>query len=298
MNPVKSNKNTEETGPDLKAVREEKGLTLKEISHRTRISVSVLDAIEKKEFQKLPEPVYSKAFIKSYAQTLDIESEKLLSLYNGYLEELEASKETNIVEEKSLWSGPLYKIFAWVGVALFVSLVIFIIFSGNHKETLETAEAPSVEVTPPNESIEAMGAKPQTQEISSQITKENADTQTTDEGKPDTPKTEDTEVALQTEDSEQTTTQQAEPAIEDKPYTLDIEATELSWLEIIEDYNPPYEVLLRPGEKLTRKAREKFIVFIGNAGGVNVKFQGKSIGPLGEHGKVIRLILPGHNVTN
>jgi len=298
MNPVKSNKNTEETGPDLKAVREEKGLTLKEISHRTRISVSVLNDIEKKEFQKLPEPVYSKAFIKSYARALDIDSEIIISLYNGYLEELEASKQTNIVEEKSLWSGLLYKIFAWIGVALFVSLVIFIIFSGNHKETLETAKAPSVEVTPPNESIEALGAKPQTQEISSQITKENADTQTTDEGKPDTPKTEDTEVALQTENSEQTTTQQAEPAIEDKPYTLDIEATELSWLKIIEDYNPPYEVLLRPGEKLTRKAQEKFIVFIGNAGGVNVKFQGKSIGPLGEHGKVIRLILPGHNVTN
>ncbi len=298
MNPVKPNKNTEETGPDLKAVREEKGSTLKEISYRTRISISVLAAIEKKEFQKLPEPVYSKAFIKSYAQALDIDSETIISLYNGYLEELEASKETNIVVEKSLWSRPLYKIFAWVGVALFVSLVIFIIFSGNHKETLETAKAPPVKVTPPNESIEAIGAKTQTQEISSQTTKEEADTQTIDEGQPDTPKTEDTEVALQTENSEQTTPQQAEPAIEDKHYTLDIGATELSWLKIIEDYNPPYEVLLRPGEKLTRKAQEKFIVFIGNAGGVNVKFQGESIGPLGEHGKVIRLILPGHDVTN
>ena len=298
MNTLKPNKNTEETGPDLKAVREEKGLTLKEISHRTRISVSVLNAIEEKDFQKLPEPVYSKAFIKSYAQTLDVDSEKILSLYNSYLEELEASKEQNVVEEKSVWSRPLYKVFAWVGVVLFVFLVIFIIFSGNHEETLEPATAPSVEVTPPHKSIETVDAKTQTQEISSQITKEKADTQPIDEGQPDTPKTEDTEAALQTENSKQTTTQQAETVIEDKPYTLDIEATELSWLEIIEDYNPPYEVLLRPGEKLTRKAREKFIVFIGNAGGVNVKFQGKSIGPLGEHGKVIRLILPGHDITN
>ena len=77
-----------------------------------------------------------------------------------------------------------------------------------------------------------------------------------------------------------------------KTYVMEIEATELTWLKIVEDFKPNEEILMKPGETITREASKKFIVYIGNAGGVNVSFQGKPLGPLGEHGKVVRLILP------
>jgi cytoskeleton protein RodZ len=73
---------------------------------------------------------------------------------------------------------------------------------------------------------------------------------------------------------------------------LTIEATDQTWLKIAVDDDRPYEILLKPGEKIYREASEKFTIDIGNAGGVNILFQGKSLGVLGKRGDVIHLTLP------
>jgi hypothetical protein len=71
-----------------------------------------------------------------------------------------------------------------------------------------------------------------------------------------------------------------------------IEAREDSWLNITEDRSPPYQITLKTGEKLSRKAREFFIIDVGNAAGVNITFLGKSLGNLGRKGQVVHLRLP------
>ena len=74
-------------------------------------------------------------------------------------------------------------------------------------------------------------------------------------------------------------------------YHLSIEATELTWLRIGEGQNSPYEVLLQAGEKIERRA-PSFVIDIGNAGGINVEFQGSPLSNLGEPGQVVHLRLP------
>jgi hypothetical protein len=49
---------------------------------------------------------------------------------------------------------------------------------------------------------------------------------------------------------------------------------------------------LKTGEKLSRNAQEFFIVDVGNAAGVNITFQGTSLGNLGRKGQVVHLRLP------
>ena len=71
-----------------------------------------------------------------------------------------------------------------------------------------------------------------------------------------------------------------------------IEATEDTWLKITEDRNPPDQVTLKKGEKLSRTAREFFVIDVGNAAGVNITFLGKSLGNLGRKGQVVHLRLP------
>ena len=71
-----------------------------------------------------------------------------------------------------------------------------------------------------------------------------------------------------------------------------IEATEHTWLKITEDRNPPYQTTLKAGDTLSRKAREFFIVDVGNAAGVKITFNGKSLGDLGRKGQVVHLRLP------
>jgi hypothetical protein len=71
-----------------------------------------------------------------------------------------------------------------------------------------------------------------------------------------------------------------------------IEATEATWLSITEDRKPPFQITLKKGDKLSRTAREFFIVDVGNAAGVNITFQGKTLGNLGRQGQVVHLRLP------
>jgi cytoskeleton protein RodZ len=81
-------------------------------------------------------------------------------------------------------------------------------------------------------------------------------------------------------------------AVSEKALHLVIEARESSWLRITEGRTPAYQVLLKPGEKIERTASDFFLLDIGNAGGVNLIFQGKPLGSLGKQGQVIHLRLP------
>ncbi|MEN6463919.1 MAG: DUF4115 domain-containing protein [Syntrophaceae bacterium] len=76
-----------------------------------------------------------------------------------------------------------------------------------------------------------------------------------------------------------------------------IYARQPAWMRIAEDNNPPYEVMLQPGDKLEREAA-KFRVKIGNARGVAVLFNNKQISLTGSgsnrlRGNVVSLKLPG-----
>jgi cytoskeleton protein RodZ len=299
MNSEKPKKSSEQTNIDYKSIREEKGLTLQEISQRTRISSSILTAIENREFHLLPEPVYTRAFIKIYAKSIDADSDELLSLYNSYIEEIDTSREQEELAKKSARSQSRYKVIGWTGAAVFIALFAILIFSYSNRDTTKNAREPSPETSTQQEQSREVDTRPSPQSEESQTTDSNVGQEKTDiqplkEEQIETPNTEqpDTDLTMEQKEPVASEEKKIETAIEEKKYSLEIEATELSWLKVIEDYKEPYEILLRPGETLKRKASEKFILFIGNAGGIKINFQGKALAPLGEHGKVIRLILP------
>ena len=65
----------------------------------------------------------------------------------------------------------------------------------------------------------------------------------------------------------------------------------MTWLRITADQNPSYQILMKPGEKI-QKSASSFVIDVGNAGGIDIEFQGKSLGNLGERGQVVHLKLP------
>jgi cytoskeletal protein RodZ len=82
------------------------------------------------------------------------------------------------------------------------------------------------------------------------------------------------------------------PPTEKKELQIKIIAQEDTWLRITADDESPLEVLLKPGEKIERTALNQLTVDIGNAGGIEVIFQGKSLGKLGKSGEVVHLKFP------
>ena len=69
-------------GVSLKRERELRGISLAEIAKTTKISVRLLEAIEKDRFDILPEGVFRKSFIKSYAKYLGMNEEQILHEYD------------------------------------------------------------------------------------------------------------------------------------------------------------------------------------------------------------------------
>jgi cytoskeletal protein RodZ len=80
-----------EIGERLKSAREEKQLTYEELQEITKIQKRYLVALEQGDYRVLPGTFYVRAFIKNYAEAVDLDPEELLEEYSH---ELPAKKET------------------------------------------------------------------------------------------------------------------------------------------------------------------------------------------------------------
>jgi len=66
----------------MQILRQNVGMTLRQISDRTKISVRNLEAIERGEFKKLPGGIYATSYIRQYAREIGFDEFELLSQYH------------------------------------------------------------------------------------------------------------------------------------------------------------------------------------------------------------------------
>ncbi len=85
----------------LKERRNELGKELKEIAEVTRIKCAYLKSIEEDEFEKLPVEVYTKGYIREYAQFLGIPPDIALEPYENFLREKKGGKGKVSFQEKT-----------------------------------------------------------------------------------------------------------------------------------------------------------------------------------------------------
>lgn len=256
--------------PDLKALREACGLTTEDLFLKTRISATILNAIENGEFYLLPAPAFTKKIIQIYAEAVGTDAEIILAHYQRYVDEKQAvPKEVKVVKEPSAFDRkplPRFIWFAIPAVAIIASACIMYAFfhknetpgSLQHAVTTDKRQQVSPKPAP------APAAPPPAAVATVPLTPPPA------------------MVAIKE------TTQTPKNTL----LNLLIEATEDTWLKITEDSNPPYQITLKTGEKLSRTAGEFFTIDVGNAAGVNITFLGKSLGSLGRKGQVVHLRLP------
>ena len=65
----------------LEENRKRHGVSLEQISDRTKISTRFLRAIETEEFEKLPGGVFNTNYIRQYASSIDFPEDQLLECY-------------------------------------------------------------------------------------------------------------------------------------------------------------------------------------------------------------------------
>ncbi len=270
--------------PDLKSIRQSKGLTLDDIARRTRIRSNFLEAIEEGNYHLLPERYYVETFIKVYAETLGVDNAPFLARYRQTIEkpDVAARKETRTdvkTEPKKPRNRPALtkKHRLWIGWALstavILTLLVFILYP---RETVVEVPAPPLPAVKPA-AVPEKETPPPEEPLKSESAEKAG------------PSQEKSDVGQKPQTGKEPTAAAGEPK---KKYTLRVEAKELTWLRIREDKDAARQYLLKPGEKISRQAAERFEIDIGNAGGVDLYLQGKPLGSPGKSGEVLHLVLP------
>lgn len=65
-----------DVGTKLRRAREARGISLRQVAAATKISVSVLEALERNDISRLPGGIFSRAFVRSYAVEIGLDAEQ------------------------------------------------------------------------------------------------------------------------------------------------------------------------------------------------------------------------------
>lgn len=120
-----------ELGNRLKEARIAKGLTLEELQEITKIQVRYLTGIEEGNYSMMPGKFYVRAFIKQYAEAVDLSPEELFEEFEGEIPSPvneEISQNLSRVNSRKTLDSKNSKVFDILPTILIVLVVIGIIF--------------------------------------------------------------------------------------------------------------------------------------------------------------------------
>jgi cytoskeletal protein RodZ len=89
-------------GEKLRLAREERGISLRDISEQTRISMRYLEAIETDDYKRLPGGIFNRSFIKSYARYIGFDEKEAIEAYASTMRQKGESAEEPTTLPKSL----------------------------------------------------------------------------------------------------------------------------------------------------------------------------------------------------
>lgn len=303
-------------GDFFKQVRETKGLTVDEVASKTRIRTDFVKALEEGNFAKLPDQVFARGFVRSYARSLGLDEDDAIHRFiqsaGAFYEKQDERERLKVrqAEEERKRQANRKAVAIAIGIAI---LTLVILLSREQSSLLvrrTSTESPpsSTKRTTTPEATRTDQTRPAGDNLSSTTKPKPSETPPpqattrTDAGPahgappptataalpqqsttpiPPTVTSDGTLGGLSMEGS----------ASAEEPLVLELEATELSWVVIQVDGGSPQEALLRPGEKAKWKGQDQFTLTLGNAGGVKAELNGKPQKPFGPSGKVARDIL-------
>lgn len=304
----------ESIGEFFKQVRETKGLTIDEVASKTRIRNDFVKALEDGNFAKLPDQVFARGFVRSYARSLGLDEDDAIhrfvqsaGAYYDKQNERERLKVRQAEEERKRQANRKA-----VAVAIGIAILTLIFLLSREQSSLLVRRS-SVDL-PASTSKRISPQTPESQDVPSQ----QAVVVPAPKNKSGESASVQAKASLESSHGAATgpaPTASAAPdpaapapsslgsdgplggiSLEGSGATegqlaLDLEATELSWVVVQIDGGSPQEALLRPGEKARWKGQDQFILTLGNAGGVKAELNGKPQKSFGPSGKVARDIL-------
>jgi cytoskeleton protein RodZ len=289
-------------GETLRRARLQRNLELNRIADELKISASMLKAIEEERFDKLPGGVFARSFVRQYARLLELDEDEILTELKHVLQPApevpEISREAHVPDSEI----PLPRMSGWQAVgdrgarwsssvgALVLMVIVMLACAGayawwqrgrhpaaarvnapvaaqvSHPQAATSAQpapaAPTPEpAAPPIPAPAAGAARAEVPEAPSPAL-----------AKPVTPPA----------------PAEAAAAVSDPNAAVRVEvvAQEPSWISVRTDGQFSFSGVLEANQTHTIAANRNVLLKLGNAGGVEVHFNGKTIGSLGGKGSV------------
>jgi len=267
-------------GAYLRSLREAKGSSLEDMARSTRVGIRHLEALEEERLADLPSPVFVRGFIRAYCSFLRESPETALAHYQelaGERAAVEAATAPLRPRSTRASSSVL------LGLALLLVLGIGLaVLNLTIKRQPETPVAtpkikpqPAAEPAPPPAVSPRGAAAPPAQPpaLAAERARPASPAAPAPPATPAAPA-----VAAPT----------AAPKAVVGSQRLVIKAVEPTWIRVQTDEGRIAEELLPAGASREWTADRRFLVTIGDAGGVELTLNGRSLPPLGPKGTVIR----------
>ena len=304
-------------GENLKREREMRGVSLEEMSETTKISVRLLSALEQDRFAELPGGVFTRSFIRAYAQYLGLDDEHVLSEYKRVAKpptdnDLSRLTPPRLLAEK----GPRTRVLPWVIIAALLGSGYAVYRYSRRPLDNSTATGRGSSPSPPNP--EGTPAKPrgsdttpgqaQPAESGQPVRGSGSQSSPATDGstgassasgaadaagdarpEADPNKTPLTPASNGTGASQDATA--GAPILGEGGMVLQITTSEEAWVAVAADGKTLMQHLLPPNSTRIFRAKDAFDVTTGNAQGTVLTFNGTAQKSLGREGEFKRVHL-------
>lgn len=262
-------------GQMLKAAREEKHWSLRFTEDETKIRVRYIQALEDEQYEILPGATYVKGYLRTYAKQLGLDADEIIKLYS----ESEKKETITVLEtpdRTSYRTRPAWFRPAALGAMAVLGIVLIsgIAFWSHHSPNKPANTAYSPAGLPES--------KPQANTGSTQSSTSQSTTPKPPAGQSTVPPV--------TSDTPNTPTDVA--AAEQSGLNAELVFTQPCWVIVQADGKTLYQETFNPGTTKEVKATSKIeLVTVGNAGGVTVTLNGKSLPSLGGDWQVVHNVI-------
>jgi cytoskeleton protein RodZ len=263
---------TQSVGKFLRDERLRRGLALDDISASTKIPIGLLQAIEADDISQISSAFLYKSFARQFADVLQLDYEQLRSAVNASAEAYPQPKMPGQEEHgpRVPALGTSYEHRVRWGVSVIALAVVLVGCSGLYalwqKARMGANEAAVV----------------QRQNPESDINRANAS------GSNSVPDT-------SAEHAPSRTSVTSAAATPDSELEVRISAVEKAWVSMDTDGKRIYSGLLEAADTKVLEGHQTARIHTGNAGGIDVVFNGKRLGPLGGRGQVMTVVFTRDN---
>lgn len=273
-------------GGKLRAARERRGVSLREIAGKTKISVGVLEALERNDFSRLPGGIFSRAFVRSYAVEVGLDPDDTIQEFLGQFPR-DASvsaghprsapvEDGEALESDRQMATTFLRLIA-ISIPL-VGVVLYFSSGANRSGSAPSLQEPeaAAPVTPAPAPVKPAAQVP-------------AEAAATGSGRPsaavDIPTAPPAGAAAIAPRRPEPAAQPANASVE--LLRIDLSATAPCWISAVVDGSKPVERLLQPGDERTFEVRRELVLTAGDAAAISLKLNGVAARPLGKSGTVV-----------